>query len=638
VFGSQTTTDQPISPDSSTGIPRIKEPVTPEQLRNLKITVSQGQTEAANIALTQSITLLAAGESIVSNLSSTKHESATLEALNTQDRIIGLGIGLILSTLFAFVWYIRRAFSKKNETLEETYKKYDTFKKQFNRWDRRGKAGVFFGNNLGQGIADVISQAFFFLMPNWLRMLLRTALGGLFGVICGLGAILFFHPESGRNSIFHMGRDGWSRYAKVGMVLGNFIGAAVGVFLTVSGGLTAGMLMGMAFGGVIGFVLVAIAVPLVNFILKKNKAPAPAPTPTNPSDVKPQPHLYRTNYIRTGILAGAALGIIIAFTIGYFVAPLALLTFVTVGAAIGATAGAIGFGVFGHAISKAISPVGDRAFSSWDYGARTGFTAGNQNGLGIAIFGILSLFGLDKCALCLRDLICSVFGLIGGTLAAVFDAHKARKLQSLDEKEFRKIKAENFIPWSQRVGTFITLGGFAGSVVGFIIGTLIGGPPGGMIGAMIGTGLGGLGGGGIAAKWGEKIYLKYAEFSTFLASKMTTMKKHIDDSLESIPPKVEISVKSPMQRMRRLLFTPAPIPAWKPKPHSTNGHFVAEKKPLLPLHKNGIVKNKSPLFFTRRTASQSDTLPIVQLDCRTEELKRLPKVGYSPTLITVGQS
>jgi hypothetical protein len=542
-----------------------KTSISPEQVRNARIALSINEQEAANIGLTQAATLLAVGGSIAAHFPTDNSNRPDLDYLNLEAREIGLGVGLGLSVLAAIIWYVANAFAKKDESEEQALKRYQTIKIQLNPWFRRFKTGVFFGNNIGLTFAEAIIQTYFFVLPNWLKWLIRAASSAVCGIISGVLAIAFFADDDKLGSIFRLGRDGWARYAKAGMQLGNYIGAAAGLFITVSGGLTAGVLIGAAVGGVIGFIAMAIAVPLINFIIQKIRGPQPPKTPSEgggarkrflthiygltpslpskplqkhqrqASDNAPMPHLYRVNYIRTGILAGAALGTVVAFAIAYFLAPLAIFSFVVGGAAIGATVGAVGLGIAGHYISKAISPIGDRAYSSWDYGARTGFSGGNQNGLGILVYGILVALGIDKHVQCLKDVLCNGFGLLMATIGAAHDGISVKNLQEITEEEFRKSKP--LIPWSQRVGTFITLGGFAGSVIGYVIGTLIGGPLGGMAGAFIGTGVSALISGGIGAVWGEAIYLKYAAFSTFIAAKLRTAQKKIDDSFEPVPPK-----------------------------------------------------------------------------------------------------
>ena len=313
---------------------------------------------------------------------------------------------------------------------------------------------------------------------------------------------------------------------------------------------------------------------------------------------------------------------IAGFALAYFFAPLLILTFVTAGAAIGATLGFAGFGIAGPYISRLLSPVGDRAYSSWDYGFRTANALGNQNGLGIAIFGVLSLFGLDKCFVCLKDLICHGCGLVVGAIGSLYDAYHTRKAQSMTCADFKEAKAKILFPWSQIVNNYLTLGGFAGSAIGFGIGTLVAGPIGGGIGAMIGTGVGALVSAGVAALWGEAIYLKYAEISAYIAKKLTTTKKKMDDQFEMVPPKTKMTHITSTQKIQKRISLPCDSDVKR-----KNGHVSKYYVPTLQPYK--VIPESKQLADLKRRR-QSSFFPDSPLDCNGQASAASAYSSYIP--------
>lgn len=404
-----------------------------------------------------------------------------------EDQEIGAGASVFIGLIASFIWFIKNRRNSKKKT-----ESYDKIRTSLNPWYRRFKTAMALGNNVGSSAVEAC--LLFLPLPLWVKKPLKLALGYLVGLIFGvIGATLFKGDlTQDSHSIFKFGRDGWSKYAKAGVLPGSLIGAAIGAvigfLLPIPGGMALGIALGTGLGGIIGFLSFTFIIPLWNKITGKNAAG----------------EKYRSQYIRTGTTLGMFLGTILGFVVGLILPfPGASILCATVGAGIGAAVGSLVLGILGPRISRKINPE-DKSYSSWDYGARSGLMFGNQFGLGSILTGFLNWFNIGTDHKNLKDVTASVGGLLGGAIGCAYDVWCGVKNRNLSKEKFEA--GRPVLSWSDRVRTFITLGGFVGGIIGFIIGTVLGGPIGAPIGLAIGTGLGGVISGAIGAKWGEQIY------------------------------------------------------------------------------------------------------------------------------------
>ena len=132
-----------------------------------------------------------------------------------------------------------------------------------------------------------------------------------------------------------------------------------------------------------------------------------------------------------------------------------------------------------------------------------------------------------------------------GAIGGIRDAIVGKKLENASPEEFDKNKP--ILPWTQRVPGLRVAGMFMGGTFGFIIGSILFPPAGGLIGMMIGGGLAAVISGITSMVWGDWIYMKYAEFSTFLATKLLPLKNIIDAS----PQPEKSSALNPMHKVHQ---------------------------------------------------------------------------------------
>jgi len=461
--------------------------------------VSNIQDVASNIS-SQAAIMAALGTQAGSNLPSLKNN--TNDAL-LEDQEIGIAASLFIGLIATFIWLIKNNNSAREEMT------LSNIRASLNPWYRRFKTAMALGNNIGSGIAQ--ASLLFFPMPAWLIKLLKILLGNIVGLIFGLVGAVFFKDDltPGNKSIFMLGRDGWSKYAKSGILPGATIGAAIGAligfFIPIPGGMAFGIGIGTTLGAAIGFIGVTFVIPLWNKFISKIAADN-----------------YRSQYIRTGTQVGIYIGTIIGFVIGLFIPiPGAALLCSTLGAGIGMALCALVFGILGPRISRAINPE-DKSYSSWDYGTRSGAMFGNQFGLGSIVIGFFSWFNVGTKQENLKDAVISGGGLIAAIIGCLYDVYCGIKNRNISQATYDAEKASIILAWSDRVRTFITMGGFTGGLIGFIIGTLIGGPAGGAIGAAIGTGIGGILSGAIGAKWGDTLYKGVVDTAKVLTNLLTS--------------------------------------------------------------------------------------------------------------------
>ena len=284
--------------------------------RAARIGISINAQESANILSSQTATAVAIVETVATH--SHAHPSDTaVDAMLIEDREIGIVAGVIISIIAAIIWLV---------TNQKDLEAYSKIKNELNPWWRRLKAAAMFGLLAGQLAAEFLVPEVPFL-PAWMLLPVKLLVSLAFGIIFGVIALFIPHDSEmlseGPKSIFRIGRDGWDRYAKAGMKLGQTLGAGLGIFLPIPGMATALMAIGSALGGIIGFVSFAIFVPIINKIRywlnpAQQLAGSAEVKNNNPDTIvdivsaMAAQHQYRTNYFTLGIYAGSAIGAIVA--------------------------------------------------------------------------------------------------------------------------------------------------------------------------------------------------------------------------------------------------------------------------------------------------------------------------------------
>lgn len=518
-----------------------------------------------------------------------------ISTLNNQDRFdddqtkqFSLAAGVACSFTFAIFWLVSLHKTHKQKlSIKEQKKFFDDIKNQLNPWYRRFKACSFLGNSVGQATIELL-----FLIPGVslffgaYKAAIKTAISAIFGILFGfIGATLFPDDSDIRytsnDTLFHIGKDGWGRYAKSGISFGSLIGAAIGAIIGFVGGpvgIAAGIAIGGAIGGVIGFALMSAGVPFINYLINifsPTLTPAPSRKETlsklveletrleaeakgikikaldkpsrleHPNAIKNNP--TRTKYMRSGLALGVYVGTIIGFILALcFPFTGATLLFIAIASAACAIVGAAVLGALGTKISSWVSS-DDLGYSSFDFGMATG--AQWLQPFGNAIGGVTILFGvaIEK----LTDLICGIAGFIGAGIGGSYDIIRGKQNQrDIDEQlakdlpkltaDFEKYKKEipdltledvikNYKSKYKREfdskGPLVTwsqrVGVFVtyGTVIGSLIGFLIGTAVGGpALGILFGLGAGAVISGVVGATLGPQIYKKYIQISEWISN------------------------------------------------------------------------------------------------------------------------
>ncbi|MHB1946850.1 MAG: hypothetical protein ACYCQI_01900 [Gammaproteobacteria bacterium] len=190
---------------------------------------------------------------------------------------------------------------------------------------------------------------------------------------------------------------------------------------------------------------------------------------------------FRNNYVRTGILLGAALGTTVGFILGTLVFPgVGSAIGMTLGGAIGGIAGGTVLGITGERISKHTKKrwgVGEDTDNSWDYATRSMYYTGAFLGAAIGFFVPVPGGALVGAA---------IGGAMGGLAGWVGGLGVVRAARRNNNPEL----PAKTLPWSQRMGTGGNVGSLVCSGIGFLLG-LAGGPMGAIIGATLGYSFGG---------------------------------------------------------------------------------------------------------------------------------------------------
>lgn len=357
-----------------------------------------------------------------------------------------------------------------------------------NPWARIWKTCYVFGKNLGDLIGRFIPLPFVSHIN-----LTGKILGFVLGIICGVGGLLFFKEEltESQHSYLKLGRDGWTKYGKTGLVYGGSVGGIIGGFLGLSlgpAGIIAGVTLGSLIGSLIGFVVSVAIVPIFNRLKLKI-------FPNAKSSFRLNLDTYRTNYIRAGLSLGACIGAFIGGLLGtVFLPGLGTMGGMALGGAIGGAVGGLIWGVVGPQVAHHLE--NPNSGNTYDYAVRASIMFGDKTGLGGAL----------KKVPVIGNFVASFCGAVAGVIGGIYEICNASKLREIKKEGDREKKEQGYIlPWTQWVPTGIVVG----SAIGGFIGIFAGGP----IGMLIGSGIGGLIG-GVLACYAEPFLRKFGLIPT----------------------------------------------------------------------------------------------------------------------------
>lgn len=402
----------------------------------------------------------------------------TTEQITEQEQSVqgyGALIGLILSVIAAFIWYVRKKMREDTD--------YHAVKKELNSWYARFTVA-------SQACQNIATVAFSFIPPIFAP--LKRVLSYVTGTLAGLITVLLIRDDPKKeNPLFILGnREGWSSYmytgGSIGGLVGSAIGALIGLLIPLPFTMPVGIAIGGAIGGLLGSIGTGIGVPIINKIFPEADT------------------AYRLNYAKTGALLGSTLGGIIGFIVGFFIPlPGAVIACTAIGMGIGAGIGSITLAATGSTISKNMSQDGD---SSWDYNTRYAGTIGDG-------FGKLVGFGFEHLQEGAQQLAANIGTLITCAIGFCYDrwtAYRQRNQSPAVEKQ--QTGNETSVPWSQRINVFAAVGTACGSVIGFFIGGPVGMIAGGATGALLG--------GIVGLTFGDPICKKVTAFGNWLTKKV----------------------------------------------------------------------------------------------------------------------
>lgn len=474
-----------------------------------------------------------------------------------EDKSYSIAAAIGCSFTFAIAWLLILNKKLENKHYKSKTEYLVDIKHELNPWYRSFKACSSLGNSIGQAATEIL-----FLIPGMtfvplpakaaLKIFLSGFFGIVFGLIGGLLSPILFGTDDIRttpnSSIFHIGKDGWGRYAKTGISFGSLIGSAIGAIIgfisPIPGGMAAGMAIGGSIGGIIGFFVMAGMVPFVNYLINLISPPTPE---EEKQTIKDNP--YRTKYMRTGLAFGVYLGTVVGFILGIcFPFPGATVLFMAVCSAFFAIVSAVAFAILGPRISNWLSSK-DLSYSSFDFGAGTG-------GMGLQLISNIAGAACTFAGVAIEklgDLICAIGGVVGSIIGGIYDGYQARKSSNeadaqdaafekeLIEKlksshlfereaaeksyrdEYKTKKRKSFeenqplIPWSQRGGVFLTYGSAIGNMIGALLAKVFGGPSGAS--ASMGQGAGALISAVVSTTLGTKIYAGYVKTSDWISNR-----------------------------------------------------------------------------------------------------------------------
>lgn len=307
--------------------------------------------------------------------------------------------------------------------------------------------------NLGLGISMM-------LLPGDLHKIPAAILSSLFafgGVFIAVIGNLFF-PKIFNNFVekletyCHVNHEGLSKYGKTALVWGTCPGILAGLILHTYGisfsfwnfgalKIGSAIALGGVFGGVSIFVLVMIAVPIVNWI-RKNK---------HRQDQRPESDDFRNNYARAGISIAAAFSAILV-TLGAIAFPLYGLTLPYVAMA----------GVFVGAVISILPKLNNQRI----YNIKLIIGCA----LAGALLTLIGAFFLSNIFITAGAIVTIGIGsAIGGTLGGPFFTLLGPKISKYLETYFDVKTKDSDNNWDFTVRSFINLFGSLGICAGFVI-------------------------------------------------------------------------------------------------------------------------------------------------------------------------
>ena len=199
--------------------------------------------------------------------------------------------------------------------------------------------------------------------------------------ILGLSAFAFrwyrqllpVRPENKKNINAQVGIEGWSKYAKLALVIGTSIGQIIGGYISYVADCDAitswkNITLYGAVAATISFFSIVILVPVVNYLTRDKHETARGILINNNSDV------FNTNYVRSGMILGLAIGTILGGLLGpVIIAGLSASVGIAIGAGVFSILFGIALGVYGHNLSLYLQknwgiPV--NTDNSWSYASR----------------------------------------------------------------------------------------------------------------------------------------------------------------------------------------------------------------------------------------------------------------------------
>ena len=288
-----------------------------------------------------------------------------------------------------------------------------------------------------------------------------------------------------------LGVEGWSKYTKMALTLGLFLGQSIGGYISyVNSCDDITSWSNITFYGsifaVVSFAFAALLVPVVNSLMYKlHDGKKMGILVADNKD------LFNTNYVRSGMTLGAAFGSILGGLLGpAIITGLTPAIGIAVGSSLFAIISGILLGVYGYAITLKLKndwKVLVDTDNSWSYASRnTSYVFGFIG----TIFACIFCPGASLLqTIAFASAISSLIGWFAG-----FGVMWTARCFELKEQKTEPTE----LPWTQRISTGANRGAIIGSCAGLILGLCIGGPLGligwisffGAMAAIIGAAIG----------------------------------------------------------------------------------------------------------------------------------------------------
>ena len=290
--------------------------------------------------------------------------------------------------------------------------------------------------------------------------------------ICGLGAFAWRWyrqslpcvSEEKKNIDTQVGTDGWSKYARVALLVGTSMGQSIGAYVSYTAGsdsLTSwtNITLYGAIAATVSFVAVIVLVPVVNYVTRGNHETARGILVASNKDV------FNTSYIRAGMTLGVSIGTILGGLLAPIIIPgLNAASGIALGAGVFSILSGLVLGIYGYKITLYLHHhwgVPINTDNSWSYASRnTSYVFGF---VGTAVACVLC----PGAALLQAAAIGSSLSGLVGWFAGFGVIWKARQLERHEQK--------SALPWTQRIATGASRGSIMGAFAGLLLGAAIGG-------------------------------------------------------------------------------------------------------------------------------------------------------------------